>query len=101
MIDLFEEMRAVELDERLATRAARALDGRRAARGRDGHRPRSLGFGDAGRIAVGRAPTWSRSTPPAPRTAGTGADEHTAVFAATAEDVTQVMVDGRVVVRAG
>ena len=35
------------------------------------------------------------------RTAGTGRDEYTAVFAATAEDVTQVMVDGRVVVRQG
>ena len=36
-----------------------------------------------------------------PRTAGTGADEHTAVFAASAADVVQVVVDGRVVVRAG
>ena len=35
------------------------------------------------------------------RTAGTGADEHTAVFAATAEDVVRVVVDGRVVVREG
>ena len=35
------------------------------------------------------------------RTAGTGADEHTAVFAAVAEDVTQVLVDGRVVFRQG
>ena len=32
-----------------------------------------------------------------PRTAGTGADEHTAVFAATAADVVQVVADGRVV----
>ena len=35
------------------------------------------------------------------RTAGTGADEHTATFAATAEDVTHVVVDGRVVFREG
>ena len=35
------------------------------------------------------------------RTAGTGADEHTAVFAAVAEDVTHVVVDGRVVFRQG
>ncbi len=47
------------------------------------------------------APTWSPSTPRSPRTAGTGADGHTAVFAATAADVTQVVVDGRVVVRQG
>jgi cytosine/adenosine deaminase-related metal-dependent hydrolase len=32
-----------------------------------------------------------------PRTAGTGSDEHTAVFAAGAADVTRVVVDGRVV----
>ena len=31
------------------------------------------------------------------RTAGTGADEHTAVYAATAEDVTHVVIDGRAV----
>ena len=35
------------------------------------------------------------------RTAGTGADEHAAVFAATAADVTHVVVDGRVVHRRG
>jgi hypothetical protein len=35
------------------------------------------------------------------RTAGTGADEQTAVFAAVAEDVTHVVVDGRVVFRQG
>ena len=34
-----------------------------------------------------RAPTWSPSTPTSVRTAGTGADEDTAVFAATAADV--------------
>jgi cytosine/adenosine deaminase-related metal-dependent hydrolase len=39
--------------------------------------------------------------PTSPRTAGTGRDEGSVVFAATAEDVTRVMVDGRVVVRPG
>jgi formiminoglutamate deiminase len=95
VIDPFEEMRALELDERLATRrrghwtAAELLD----AATRHG----SLGWDDAGRIAVGwRADLVTLDTA-SPRTAGTGADEHTAVFAAAAEDVTQVMVDGRVV----
>ena len=36
-----------------------------------------------------------------PRTAGTGADEHTAAFAATAADVVQVVADGRVVYTKG
>ena len=97
MIDLFEEMRAVELDERLATRqrghwtAAELLTA--------GTRHDSLGWADAGRIEVGcRADLVTIGTDHV-RTAGTGADEHTAVFAAVAEDVTHVVVDGRVVFR--
>ena len=82
--------------------AARALDRRRAAR--RGHAPTATPASASttpARSPSGSAPTWSRSTPTRPRTAGTGADEHTAVFAAAAEDVTQVVVDGRVVVRQG
>ena len=75
--------------------AARALDRRRAADRRDaaGHASARLRRRrpDRGRA---RAPTWSPLDTASPRTAGTGADEHTAVFAATAADVTQVMVDG-------
>ena len=101
VVDLFEEMRAVELDERLATRrrghwtAAELL----AAATATGHA--SLGFPDAGAIAVGRRADLVTLDVASPRTAGTGADENTAVYAAAAEDVTQVMVDGRVVVRQG
>jgi formiminoglutamate deiminase len=97
VVDLFEEMRAVELDERLATQqrghwsAAELL----TAATRDGHA--SLGSPDAGEIAVGHRADLVTLDPHTPRTAGTGADEHTAVFAAVAEDVRQVMVDGRVV----
>lgn len=101
VIDLFEEMRAVELDERLATRqrgnwsAAELLEAATAT----GHR--SLGFADAGRIAVGQRADLVTVTLDSPRTAGTGRDEGTAVFAAVAEDVTRVMVDGRLVFRHG
>jgi formiminoglutamate deiminase len=101
VVDLFEEMRAVELDERLATQerghwtAAELL----AAATYDGHA--SLGFPDAGRIALGHRADLVTLDTASPRTAGTGADEHTVVFAASAADVTQVMVDGRVVVRQG
>jgi formiminoglutamate deiminase len=87
VIDLFEEMRAVEMHERLATQqrghwsAAELL----AAATYDGHA--SLGFPDAGRLAEGcRADlvtvdldTW--------RTRGTGATAETLVFAATGADV--------------
>jgi len=101
VVDPFEEMRALELDERLATRerghwtAAELL----AAGTWVGHR--SLGWDDAGEIAVGQRADLVTLDTTSPRTAGTGADEHTAVFAATAADVTHVVVDGRVVVREG
>jgi formiminoglutamate deiminase len=101
VIDLFEEMRAVELDERLATQqrghwsAAELLEAATV----NGHA--SLGFGDVGRIAVGQRADLVTIDVASARTAGTGRDEYTAVFAATAEDVVQVMVDGRIVVRQG
>jgi formiminoglutamate deiminase len=97
VIDPFEEMRALELDERLASeergrwRAGELLVAASVA----GHR--SLGFPDAGEIAVGQRADLVTLDIESPRTAGTGADEHTAVFAAGAADVTRVMVDGRVV----
>ncbi len=101
VIDLFEEMRAVELDERLATQERGHWSATEliAAATTDGHA--SLGFEDAGAIAVGQRADLVTVDTTSPRTAGTGADENTAVFAATAEDVTQVMVDGRVVFRQG
>jgi formiminoglutamate deiminase len=97
VIDPFEEMRAVELDERLATQrrghwtAAELLG---AATRHD-----SLGWDDAGEIAVGRRADLVTIATDRIRTAGTGADEQTAVFAAVAEDVTQVVADGRIVFR--
>ncbi|WGL51386.1 formimidoylglutamate deiminase [Nocardioides sp. BP30] len=97
VIDAFEEMRALELDERLATRerghwsAAELL----CAATVDGHR--SLGFDDAGEIAVGRRADLVTVDPDSPRTAGTGGDEHGAVFAAGAADVVGVMIEGRIV----
>ena len=101
VVDPFEEMRALELDERLATRerghwtAAELL---RIATV-DGHA--SLGWDDVGEIAVGQRADLVTIDTTTPRTAGTEADEHTAVFAATAADVTHVVVDGHVVVHEG
>ncbi len=101
VVDPFEEMRAVELDERLATRERghwAASELMRAAT-IDGHT--SLGFPDAGAIAVGNRADLVTLDTRSPRTAGTGDDEHTAVFAAGSADVVQVVVDGKVVFRRG
>jgi formiminoglutamate deiminase len=85
VVDPFEELRGLELDERLATEtrghwsAAELL---------------AIGTGGA-RIAVGEPADLVTLDTRSPRTAGTGADEHTAVYAATGADVTHVLVDGR------
>ncbi len=95
VIDPFEEMRAVELDARLATqqrghlRAADLLIAGTSA----GHA--SLGFDDAGRIAVGCWADLLTIDDQSPRTAGTGAGEETVVFAAATGDIRHVVAGGR------
>jgi formiminoglutamate deiminase len=94
VVDLFEEMRAVELDERLATRSRGhwSADELLTAATSDGHR--SLGF-DAGRIEVGAPADLVTLDTTTVRTAGTGAGTGTAVFAASGADVVSVIRDGR------
>ena len=103
VIDLLEEARAVELDERLATGVRGNHDTASLLRAAtaDGHA--SLGWPDAGRLAPGALADLTTIRLDSVRTAGTD-DEHaldTAVFAATAADVHHVVVGGRVVVRDG
>ncbi|MBW3601496.1 MAG: formimidoylglutamate deiminase [Actinobacteria bacterium] len=99
VVDLFEEARAVELDERLAT-------GRRGH-----HRPEALlraataggaaalGW-DAGTLAPGRLADFVAVDTAGVRLAGAGRRDlpTQVVFAATAADVTHVVVGGRPVV---
>jgi formiminoglutamate deiminase len=102
LIDLFEEARAVELDERLATE-------------RRGHHPpedlltaatttgmQSLAW-DAGRIAPGHLADLTTVTLDSPSMAGAHPDhliDHL-IFAATAADVTHVTIGGKPVVENG
>jgi formiminoglutamate deiminase len=95
VIDPFEEMRGLEMDERLATQERGHWTAAELVAAATGHA--TLGFDDAGAIAVGRRADLVTLDTASPRTAGTGADEHTAAFAATAADVVQVVADGRVV----
>jgi formiminoglutamate deiminase len=102
VVDLFEEARAVELDERLAT-------------GRRGHHqpPDLLGAAtgsgmdalgwDAGRLAPGRLADLVTVGLDSVRLAGARPADAVdqLVFAATAADVTSVVVSGRQVVRDG
>jgi formiminoglutamate deiminase len=86
IIDLFEEMRAVEMHERLATQERghwSAVD-LLAAATYDGHE--SLGFADSGRIAVGHRADLVTVDLDSWRTRGAGATPETLVFAATAAD---------------
>jgi cytosine/adenosine deaminase-related metal-dependent hydrolase len=95
---MFEEARAVELDERLAsrTRGTIAADRLLRAATHDGHR--ALGWADAGELVVGARADFVAVQTDSVRTAGGGATVENAVFAAAAADVTDVVVDGRAVV---
>ncbi|MEU6073399.1 formimidoylglutamate deiminase [Micromonospora sp. NPDC047074] len=99
VVDLFEEARAVELDERLRTRRRGHFSPAElaAAATVDGHA--ALGWRDAGRLAVGDRADLVTVRLDSPRTAGV--PPVGVWFAAGAADVTQVVVDGRVVVRDG
>ncbi|MEW2136693.1 formimidoylglutamate deiminase [Streptomyces sp. NPDC005409] len=103
VIDLLEEARAMELNERLASRtrghwtAAALL---RAATA-DGHA--ALGWDEAGRLEAGALADFTTIALDSVRTAGPVArlGAETAVFAASAADVRHTVVGGRHVVRDG
>lgn len=103
VIDLFEEARAMELNERLRTRtrghwtAAALLKAASA----DGHA--ALGWDGIGAIEAGARADLVTIALDSVRTAGPlpGLGAETAVFAATAADVRHTVVAGRHVVRDG
>jgi formiminoglutamate deiminase len=98
VIDLFEEARAVELNERLASRTRGVIGAGPLLRAatHDGHR--ALGWTDAGELVVGARADFVAVQMDSIRTAGGGATVENVVFAAAAPDVTDVVVDGRAVV---
>jgi formiminoglutamate deiminase len=103
LIDLFEEARATELDERLASgerggQSAAELLGAATEGG-----AACIGWPEAGRIAPGALADLVTVGLGSVRLAGTAA-EHvlgSVVFAASAGDVRDVMIGGRFVVRDG
>lgn len=101
VIDLFEEARGVELDERLLTgrRGGLSAADLLAAATEAGHA--CLGWRDAGRIEHGAYADLVTVALNTPRTAGCPPSAATAVFAATAADVVHVVASGRTVVADG
>jgi cytosine/adenosine deaminase-related metal-dependent hydrolase len=103
VIDLFEEARAMELNQRLATQQRGHWTATALLRAATEDGQAALGWPDSGRLAVGSLADFCTIALDTPRTAGPeprlGAE--TAVFAATASDVREVVVGGRFVVRDG
>jgi formiminoglutamate deiminase len=103
VIDLFEEARALELDERLVSgeRGRNSAPALLAAATEAGHA--SLGWPEAGRIEPGAICDLVTVGLDSPRLAGTGPETAIAslVFAGGAGDVRDVIVGGREVVRDG
>ncbi|SHF50915.1 formiminoglutamate deiminase [Jatrophihabitans endophyticus] len=97
VIDMFEEARALELDERL--RSGRRGAFRPAELLAAATRHDALGWPDAGALAPGARADLVAVRLDSARTAGAAPEQ--LLFAATAADVDTVLVDGRVVVRDG
>jgi formiminoglutamate deiminase len=100
VIDLFEEARGVELDERLAdgTRGGLTPGVLLAAATSSG--ARSIGWPETGRLAIGAFADFVTVSLDSVRLAGAPTDDLAAAvtYAATASDVTDVVVAGRPIV---
>jgi formiminoglutamate deiminase len=103
VIDLLEEARALELDERLARGVRGSHDAASLLRMATEHGHASLGYPDAGRISAGCYADLTTIGLDSVRTTGTRAEDAAAVavFAATAADIRHVVISGRVVVAGG
>jgi formiminoglutamate deiminase len=99
VIDPFEEVRGLEMNERLAhlERGRFTASELVAAATVNGYR--SLGWPDGGRLAPGHVADLVSVRLDSPRTAGTAPDRM--VYSATAADVTDVVVAGERVVEGG
>jgi len=98
VIDLFEEARATELDERLARRQRGIIAAERLLEAATLDGQHALGWTDAGTLSVGARADLVAVDLGSIRTVGGGASVENVVFAATAADVTDVIIDGRSVV---
>lgn len=100
VIDMFEEARAVELNERLAAQVRGSHDAPSLMRAATVQGHDSLGWPDAGRIEVGMLADLVSVRMDTVRTAGSSAATavESAIFAASAADVHHVVAGGVVIV---
>jgi len=98
-IDAFEEMRAVEMNQRLKEQARGLFPPDHLIRISSENSHRALGWSDAGQIAVGSPCDLVAIDLDSVRTSGSEPEQ--VVMAATAADVTTVIVGGRTIVSEG
>jgi formiminoglutamate deiminase len=103
VIDLLEEARAVELDERLATGIRGNHSARELLTAATAGGYRSIGWTDGGRIEAGALADLTTVSLRSARLAGTSPDHalESVAFAAAAADVTHVIAAGHFIVRGG
>jgi formiminoglutamate deiminase len=99
VIDLLEEVRAVEMHERLASLERGRIGCPALVEALTVAGQRSIGWDDAGRLEVGARADLVAVLTDTVRTAGAALDQ--LVLVATAADVDTVIVDGNVVVSSG
>ena len=99
IIDLLEEVRALEMHERLATLNRGQLRIPELLNSLTSVGAKSLGWADAGVISVGARADFVAIRTDSPRTAGS--DPQQIIFSAFASDVHTVVVDGKVQVSDG
>jgi formiminoglutamate deiminase len=97
VVDLFEEARAVEMDERLASQQRGRFSAAELLAMLTRHD--SIGWPDAGRLEAGRRADFVSVRLDSVRTAG--CDPEWVMLAASAADVDAVVADGRTVVQDG
>ncbi|MCY1142798.1 formimidoylglutamate deiminase [Actinoplanes sp. Pm04-4] len=97
VIDQFEELRGLEMNDRLATERRGRFTPAELIAAAANHQ--SIGWSDAGEIAVGKRADFVCVRLDSVRTAG--ADPAQAILAATAADITHVVADGRLIVSDG
>lgn len=103
VVDMFEEARAVELDERLASGERGGHGGEALLHAATAQGHASLGWPEAGRIEPGAFADLTTMRLDSPRLAGTSAAHalDSVVFASTAADVVTVIHGGRRIVNNG